>query len=72
MKNYHEILTEKIKCGENVAFYCYGILATHMLLYLEKFYKVLPAVVIDNDPRKTGTAEFGVPVHALCRGTGTV
>lgn len=62
MKNYHEILAKKIGAGENVALYCCGILATHMLLYLEKFYGVLPAVVVDNDARKTGTAEFGVPV----------
>ena len=62
MKNYHKILAEKIRAGENVALYCYGILATHMILYLEKFYGVIPAVVIDNDPRKTGTADFGVPV----------
>ena len=67
MKNYHEILAEKIRAGKNVALYCYGILATHMLLYLEKFYGVIPAVVIDNDPRKTGTADFSVPVMPFAK-----
>lgn len=62
MKNYHEILAKKIGAGENVALYCYGIQATHMLLYLDKFYGARPAVVVDNDVRKAGTAEFGVPV----------
>lgn len=62
MKNYHEIIAEKIRAGENVALYCCGIQSTHMLFYLEKFYGAVPAVVIDNDPRKMGTADFGVPV----------
>ena len=62
MKSYHDILAQKIKRGEQVALYCYGILASHMLCYLEKFYGVLPAVIIDNDTRKKGTAEFGVQV----------
>jgi len=33
-----------------------------MLCSLERFYGVLPTVLIDNDERKRGTAEFGVPV----------
>lgn len=62
MKNYYDILVQKIRDGRQVALYCYGILASHMLCYLEKFYGVLPAVVIDNDERKRGTAEFDVAV----------
>lgn len=62
MRDLKRILADKIKQGERVALYCYGILASHMLCSLEKFYGVLPAVVIDNDERKRGTAEFGVPV----------
>ncbi|WP_295765452.1 hypothetical protein [uncultured Oscillibacter sp.] len=56
------LLAGKIESGEPVALYCYGILASHMLCCLEEFYGVLPAVIIDNDERKRGTAEFGVPV----------
>jgi len=55
-------LADRITSGEQVALYCYGILASHLLNYLERFYGVLPAVIIDNDERKRGTAEFGVPV----------
>lgn len=62
MKNFKSILADKIRQGENVALYCYGIYASYMLCYLEKFQGVLPAVVIDNDSRKRGVAEFGVPV----------
>lgn len=65
MKDFKQILADKIKQQESVALYCYGILASHMLCSLEKFYGVLPAVIIDNDPRKRGTAEFGVPVMPL-------
>lgn len=62
MKDYKEVLSNRIKNGGAVALYCYGVLADHMLHSLEKFYNVLPTVVIDNDERKRGTAEFGVPV----------
>lgn len=62
MRDLKQVLADKIKQQESVALYCYGILASHMLCSLEKFYGVLPAVIIDNDPRKRGTAEFGVPV----------
>lgn len=62
MRDYKKILAEKIQNGQPVALYCCGILAAHMLCSLEKFYGVLPTVIIDNDPRKRGTAEFGVPV----------
>ena len=70
MKNYHDILAQKIKDGDQVALYCYGILASHMLCYLEKFYGALPVVVIDNDTRKRGTAEFGVPVMPFAEAQG--
>lgn len=62
MRDFKKILADKIKREESVALYCYGILASHMLCSLEKFYGVLPTVIIDNDPRKRGIAEFGVPV----------
>jgi len=62
VKDFKKILAEKIKSGESVALYCYGIHASYMLSCLEKFFGVLPAVVIDNDERKRGAAEFGVPV----------
>lgn len=62
MRDFKRILAEKIKNGEHIALYCYGILASHLFCYLEKFYGVVPTVVIDNDERKKGTAEFGIPV----------
>jgi hypothetical protein len=62
MKDFKKIIAGKIKNGENVALYCYGIYASHLICYLEKFYGVKPAVVIDNDLRKKGLAEFDIPV----------
>ncbi|MDE7245821.1 MAG: hypothetical protein K2O18_17855 [Oscillospiraceae bacterium] len=62
MKDLKQFLASKITNGEQVALYCYGILAEHMLFSLKQFYGVLPAVIIDNDERKRGTAEFNVPV----------
>lgn len=62
MKDYSAVLAEKIRNGEQVALYCYGILAGHMLYRLKTFHGVLPAVVVDNDEQKRGNAEFGVPV----------
>lgn len=62
MKDFKEIIANKIRNGEQVALYCYGILASHMLCCLEKFYGVLPTIIIDNDGRKRGTAESDVPV----------
>jgi hypothetical protein len=62
MRDLKAVIAGKIEGGGQVALYCYGILASHLLCYLEKFYGVLPAVVIDNDERKWGTAEFDVPV----------
>lgn len=62
MRNCKEILAEKIKSGENVALYCYGIQASYILAFLERFYGVLPAVVIDNDLRKKGITENGIPI----------
>lgn len=55
-------LAERIRSGETVALYCYGILAEHLLFWLDRFEGVHPAVIIDNDPRKRGTAAFDVPV----------
>lgn len=65
MRDLKQVLADKIRRGEHVALYCYGILASHMLCSLEKFYGVLPTVIIDNDQRKRGTAEFGVPVMSF-------
>jgi hypothetical protein len=62
MTDYRKTIADRIKSGGKVALYCYGIYASHMLRYLEKFHGALPAVVIDNDPRKRGFAEFGIPV----------
>lgn len=62
MKDFKKLLADKIKSGQNVALYCYGIFASHMIFSLEKFYGVLPAVVIDNDEKKRGVAEFDIPV----------
>ena len=61
-KNYKQIVADKISGGEQVALYCHGIYATYMLCYLEKFHGVVPTVIVDNDIRKKGMAEFGVPV----------
>lgn len=62
MKNYKRIIAEKIKNGEQVALYCYGIYASYLLSYLKKFFGIVPTVIIDNDLRKKGTAEYGVAV----------
>lgn len=62
MKDCKEILAEKIKSGENVALYCYGIQASYIIAFLEKFHGVLPTIVIDNDLRKKGITENGIPV----------
>lgn len=51
-----------INRGKNVALYCDGLFSDTNILYLDKFYGVKPAVVIDNDPRKKGRALLGVPV----------
>ena len=48
MRDLKQVLADKIRRGEHVALYCYGILASHMLCSLEKFYGVLPTVIIDN------------------------
>lgn len=62
MKNHEKSIVDKCERGEPVALYCDGILASHMLRRLEKFHHVLPSVIIDNDARKRGMGEFGVPV----------
>lgn len=62
MKSYKQILAEKLKNGDQVALYCYGIYASYLLSYFERFFGVLPTVIIDNDLRKRGAAEYGVPV----------
>ena len=62
MGDMKTVLAGRIRNGKNVALYCYGILAAHLLYSLEKFHGVLPVVIIDNDERKRGTAEFGVPI----------
>jgi hypothetical protein len=59
---YRKIAAGLINQGKNVALYCSGLFATTNLLYLDKFYNVRPAVVIDNDLKKCGTAEFGIPI----------
>jgi hypothetical protein len=53
---------ELIGRGKNTALYCHGLFADTNILYLDKFYGATPAVVIDNDPKKKGFAELGVPV----------
>ncbi|MCL2218292.1 MAG: hypothetical protein FWB94_00175 [Chitinispirillia bacterium] len=65
MRDYRKIIAEMINNGKTVALYCHGIYCSHTLCYLDKFYGVRPAVVIDNDTRKKGFAEFGVPVMSF-------
>lgn len=62
MSNFKSILADKIRNGEKIALYCYGIYASYLLNFLKRFHNVLPYVVIDNDERKRGYAEFGVPI----------
>lgn len=62
MTDFKMVLAEKLRDGKQVALYCYGIYASYILYYLEKKYHVLPTVIIDNDIRKKGTADFSVPV----------
>ncbi len=62
MKDLKKIIADKLKFGEYVGLYCYGIYASHILYYLEKFHNVLPTVIIDNDVSKKGKAEFDIPV----------
>lgn len=59
---YRETAAKLIREGKNVALYCDGIFSDTNILYLEKFLKVKPAVVIDNDPRKTGSTLFDIPI----------
>jgi len=59
---YRKQAANLIKQGKNVALYCSGLFCDTNLHYLEKFYGVKPAVVIDNDTKKKGFAEFGVPI----------
>lgn len=59
---HRAITADLIKHGKNVALYCDGLFSDTNILYLDKFHGVKPAVVIDNDPRKKGTALLGVPV----------
>lgn len=59
---YREIAAELIRRGENVALYCDGLFSDTNILYLDKFYGVKPAVVIDNDLRKKGTTLLDIPV----------
>ncbi|MDE7244474.1 MAG: hypothetical protein K2O18_10965 [Oscillospiraceae bacterium] len=62
LNKYIGILAQRLEAGNTVALYCYGIFASHILCTLEKLSGKLPAVVIDNDERKRGRADFGVPV----------
>ena len=62
MRDVKRELADRIKKGEQVALYCYGILADYLLAYLDKFYRVHPTVIIDNDVRKRGMADFEVSV----------
>ena len=59
---HRRIAAGLIEEGRDVALYCDGLFSDTNILYLDKFYGVRPAVVIDNDPRKKGTALLGVPV----------
>lgn len=59
---YRKAAAGLIKQSKNVALYCDGLFSDTNLLYLDKFYGLRPAVVIDNDPRKKGEALLGVPV----------
>jgi hypothetical protein len=61
-KDFKKIIAEKIKNGDRVALYCHGIFCEHLLLYLNRFYDVRPVVIVDNDIRKKGFAEFGIPI----------
>lgn len=66
MTNFKKLLSELIRNSERVALYCYGIQASYLTCYLKKFYNVLPTVIIDNDVRKSGVAEYNVPVIPFC------
>lgn len=59
---HRRIAAGLIEEGRDVALYCDGLFSDTNILYLDKFYGVRPAVVIDNDPRKKGTALLGVPI----------
>ena len=59
---YRAAAAELIQQGKTVALYCDGLFSDTNILYLDKFYNVRPAVVIDNDPRKKGIALLDVPI----------
>lgn len=59
---HRRMAAELIRQGKYVALYCAGLFCDTNILYLEKFYGVRPAVVIDNDPRKRGTALLDIPI----------
>lgn len=59
---YRKIAASLIQEGKHVALYCDGLFSDTNILYLDKFFHVKPAVVIDNDLRKKGSAMLGVPI----------
>ena len=59
---HRKIAADLIQQGKKVALYCDGLFSDTNILYLDKFYNVRPAVVIDNDPRKKGVALFDIPI----------
>jgi len=59
---HRKIAADLIRQGKNVALYCDGLFSDTNILYLDKFYGVKPAVIVDNDPRKKGTALLGIPI----------
>jgi hypothetical protein len=59
---YREIASSLVRQGGNVALYCSGLFADTNIRFLEKFCGVKPVCVIDNDAKKKGFAELGVPI----------
>lgn len=59
---HRAIAANLIKQGKNVALYCDGLFSDTNILFLDKFFGVRPAVVIDNDPRKKGHTLLDIPV----------
>lgn len=59
---HRKISADLIKQGKNVALYCDGLFSSTNIRYLDKFHGVKPSVVIDNDSRKKGSAELGIPI----------
>ncbi len=65
-RDIKKTIAQYILDGKNVALYCYGIQAEYIVSYLWRFYNIAPLCIIDNDIRKRGISEEGIPILPYC------